>query len=131
MAEQLTESLLDLERRGWDSLCEGTGAAFYGALMTEDATMVLATGQVLTRDEVVTSLDGAPPWATYSLSDVRLVMAGAGAALVYTASAHREGSEALVAAMSSLYVVTDDGWRLALHTQTPVREPNRPEPRRR
>ena len=124
MAEQLTESLLDLERRGWDSLCEGTGPAFYGALMTEDATMVLATGQVLSRDEVVTSLDGAPPWRTYSLSDVRLVMAGAGAALVYTGSARREGAEPFVASMTSLYVITDDGWRLALHTQTPVARPS-------
>jgi hypothetical protein len=131
MAEQLTESLLDLERRGWDSLCGGTGPAFYGALMTEDATMVLATGRVLGRDEVVTALDGAPPWDTYSLSDVRLVMAGAGAALVYTAFAHREGAEPFVAAMSSLYVVTDDGWRLAVHTQTSVSAPNGWEPPRR
>ena len=57
-------------------------------------------------------------------SDVRLVMAGAGAALVYTASAQREGAEPFVAAMSSLYVVTDEGWRLAVHTQTPVSAPS-------
>ena len=120
MAEQLTESLLDLERRGWDALCAGTGSAFYGALMTEDAMMVVATGQVLTRDEVVTSLEGATPWASYSLADIRLVMAGAGAALVYAASARRDGAEPFAAAMTSVYVVTDDGWRLALHTQTPV-----------
>ena len=124
MAEQLTESLLDLERRGWDSLCDGTGSAFYGALMTEDATMVLATGEVLGRDEVVDTLSGAPPWGSYSLSDVRLVMAGAGAALVYTGSAGREGGEPFVAAVASVYVVTDDGWRLALHTQTPVGRPS-------
>jgi len=124
MAEQLTESLLDLERRGWDSLCDGTGSAFYGALMTEDATMVLATGEVLGRDEVVDTLSGAPPWGSYSLSDVRLVMAGAGAALAYTGSAGREGGEPCVAAVASVYVVTDDGWRLALHTQTPVGRPS-------
>jgi len=124
MAEQLTESLLDLERRGWDSLCEGTGPAFYGALMTEDATMVLATGQALSREEVVATLSGTPPWGSYSLSDVRLVMAGAGAALVYTGSARREGAEPFVASMTSLYVITDDGWRLALHTQTPVGRPS-------
>ena len=124
MAEQLTESLLDLERRGWDSLCEGTGPAFYGALMTEDATMVLATGQALSREEVVATLSGAPPWGSYSLSDVRLVMAGAGAALAYTGSARREGAEPFVASMTSLYVITDDGWRLALHTQTPVARPS-------
>jgi hypothetical protein len=124
MAEQLNESLLDLERRGWDALCAGAGSVFYGALMTEDATMVLATGQVLTRDEVVASLADATPWASYSLTDVRLVMAGAGAVLVYTGSARREGAEPFVAAMASAYVVTDDGWRLALHTQTPVSRPS-------
>ena len=124
MAEQLTESLLALERRGWDSRCAGTASAFYGALMTEDATMVLATGQVLTRDEVVATLADAPPWASYSLTDVRLVMAGAGAVLVYAGSARREGAEPFEAAMTSVYVVTDDGWRLALHTQTPVSQPS-------
>lgn len=28
------EDLLDLENQGWQSLCEGTGADFYGTLMT-------------------------------------------------------------------------------------------------
>jgi hypothetical protein len=28
--EQLTASLLDLERQGWDSLCDSTGADLYG-----------------------------------------------------------------------------------------------------
>lgn len=120
MAEQLTASLLDLERRGWDALCDGTGSAFYGALMTDDALMVLATGQVMTRDEVVAALASAPRWDTYDLADVRLVMAGAGAALVYTATAGRQGAADVVAAMSSVYVAADEGWRLVLYTQTPV-----------
>ena len=120
MAEPLTDSLLDLERRGWESLCAGTGSRFYRALMTEDAVMVLATGEVMTRDEVEASLDAAPPWASYELSDVRLVMAGAGATLVYTATAQRAGAGVFVATMTSVYVAADEGWRLALHTQTPL-----------
>lgn len=120
MTEPLTDSLVDLERRGWDSLCAGSGSAFYGSLMTEDAVMVLATGAVLGREEVVAVLADAPGWDSYELSDVRLVMAGAGAALVYTGTARRQGADDLVAAMTSVYVAADEGWRLALYTQTPV-----------
>jgi hypothetical protein len=120
MADELTDTLLDLERRGWDSLCDGTGSAFYGSVMTDDALMVLANGQVMTRDEVVQALSAAPPWDSYELADVRLVMAGAGAALVYVGTARRQGADDVVCAMSSVYVATDEGWRLVLYTQTPV-----------
>lgn len=120
MADQVTQTLLDLERRGWDALCDGTASGFYGALMTDDALMVLATGQVMARDEVVEALAGAPAWDSYELADVRLVMAGAGAALVYTGTARREGADDVVCAMTSVYVAADEGWRLALYTQTPV-----------
>ncbi len=119
MADDLTETLLDLERRGWDSLCDGTGSDFYGATMTDDALMVLANGQVMDRGEVVSALAQAPPWDSYDVDDARLVMVGAGAGLVYRGTARREGAADVVCAMSSVYVATDDGWRLALYTQTP------------
>ncbi len=38
------DELLTLERRGWDSLCDGTGGEFYGGPMTDDGVMVLAHG---------------------------------------------------------------------------------------
>lgn len=119
MAEDLTETLLDLERRGWDSLCNGSGSDYYGATMTDDGVMVLANGQTMSREEVVESLAQAPSWDSYDLDDVRVVMVGAGAALVYRGTARRAGSEDVVCVMSSVYVVTDDGWRLAVYTQTP------------
>lgn len=118
----LEETLLDLERRGWDALCDSTGGRFYAALMTADAVMVLANGMVLDRRAVVESLEHAPPWRTYELSDVRLLRSGSdGATLVYRGTAYRAGDDpAFVAVMSSVYRHGDDGWRLVLYQQTPV-----------
>jgi hypothetical protein len=116
------DELLELEHAGWRSLCDGTGGAFYRAHMTRDGAMVLAHGAVLDRDGVAASLDGAPPWAGYEILDPRLVELGGGArALVYTGRAWREdGPGEFNALMSSVYVRSDDGWRLALYQQTPV-----------
>jgi hypothetical protein len=120
--EQLVQTLLDLEHQGWKSLCDGTADAFYGRMMTEDAQMILANGQVMNRSEVVSALADAPPWTFYELRDVRMVRTGAdGAALVYIGSASREsGMPPFVAAMASVYVSTGDDWKLALYQQTPV-----------
>ena len=117
--DELPETLLTLERRGWDSLCDGTGADVYGALMTDDGVMVLANGTVLTRDEVVASLADAPPWDGYAIDNVRLVRVAADvASLVYRGTGRREGEDPFVGAMSSTYVRHGDDWRLALYTQT-------------
>jgi len=114
------DELVDLERAGWDSLCDGTGSDFYGKLMTDEALMVLANGEIMTRDDVVTALRDAPPWASYDLDDVRIVPLGAdAAALVYVGTGHRDGASApFVGAMSSVYVRLDGSWRLALYQQT-------------
>jgi hypothetical protein len=118
----LTRELLELEHRGWEALREGEGAGFYGSLMTDDGVMVLANGAVADRAAVVEALRGSPPWARFELDSARVVAAGGGAAvLVYTARAWREESEPpFTAAMTSTYVRTDDGWRLAVYTQTPL-----------
>lgn len=113
--------LMDLEHQGWRSLCDGTGSDFYGRLMTADGVMVLAHGQVFTRDEVVDSLRDAPPWRTYRIDDERLIPLGdCAAVLVYRGSAYRDGEDpAFVGLMSSTYVRRDDGWALACYQQTP------------
>ena len=120
--EDLLQTLLDLERAGWDSLCESRGDAYYGRIMTDDGVMVLANGEVMDRDAVVASLGQAPPWSTYELGEARLIAAGRdSAALVYRGTAHREpGEPAFTALMSSVYVRRDDEWRLALYQQTPI-----------
>lgn len=121
-AHELQDTLVRLERRGWASLCDGTGAQFYGETMTEDGLMVLANGAVLGRDDVVGSLENAPPWRTYEIADVRLVHISEDCAvLVYRGTGYRDGDEpAFVGAMSSVYVRRDDAWQLALYQQTPI-----------
>lgn len=73
---ELRAALVDVERRGWDSLCDSRGADFYGEIMTEDAVMVLANGAVMDRSAVVDALRQAPPWRRYDISDARLIRAG-------------------------------------------------------
>ena len=122
----MLDELLDLEHRGWASLCDSTGADYYGRIMTTDGVMVLAHGQVLDRQAVIASLDAAPPWRTYDISDERLVVLGDDdAVLVYTGRGYREGDEPeFTALMSSVYTRRDGAWRLAFYQQTPV--PGRP-----
>lgn len=114
--------LLELEHRGWRSLCDGSGADFYGQLMTEDGVMVLAHGQVFDRQDVIDSLNEAPPWRTYEIDQERLVSLGDdAAALVYRGQAYREEAEpAFVAFMTSVYVRQGAGWALASYQQTPI-----------
>ncbi len=63
------DDVLELEHDGWRSLCDGTGSGFYGEIMTADARTVLANGAIMTRDEVIASLNGAPPWEAYEIAD--------------------------------------------------------------
>jgi hypothetical protein len=115
------DELLNLERRGWDALCEGTGSRFYGELMTEHGLMVLAHGLALDREAVIVSLDDAPAWDAYAIDEPRLVGIDAdSAALVYTGRASRGDEAPFVALMSSVYTRRDGRWRLALYQQTPI-----------
>ncbi len=115
------DELLELEHAGWASLCNGTGAEFYGGLMTDDGVMVLANGTVMTRSDVVEALGKSPPWAGYEMDDVRVVPLGEdSAAVVYVGTVHRGGDDpAFVGVMSSVYVRRNADWRLALYQQTP------------
>ena len=108
--------------RGWNALCQQRGAELFGDLMTHDALMVLADGQVMDRDEVVEALAEAPPWVSFELEEARVVAVGeGGTALVYRAKAFRDAdSPPFVAAMTSVYARHAGRWRLVLYTQTPV-----------
>ncbi|MGY4649426.1 nuclear transport factor 2 family protein [Mycobacterium sp. URHB0021] len=120
MSEEMLDVLLELERAGWNSLCDSTGSHFYGGVMLPEAVMVLANGMVMDRETVVSALSESPPWRRYEIDDVRLITADSdNAALVYTGTGYREGEEpAFVGAMSSVYHRTGDGWKLALYQQT-------------
>ena len=121
MGDELRDRLESLERSGWDALCDGTASDFYGRLMTSDGLMVLANGQVMTRDDVVSALRDAPPWGGYDMADLRLVTTGQdSAALVYRGTALRDGDVAFEGTMTSVYVQVTGSWRLALYSQTPL-----------
>lgn len=113
------DALLEVERAGWKSLCNRTGGAFYGDLMTDHGLMVLVNGFVMDRDAVIASLNDAPGWDSYEITDPRLVPAGGQtAALIYKAKASRGDEEPFKAVMSSTYVLGDGQPRLALYQQT-------------
>ena len=115
------DELIELERAGWASLCDGTGDDFYGQAMTDDGVMVLTNGSVMTREEVVAALGQAPPWASYQIDDVRVVPIGEdSAALVYVGTGHCDGdTPPFVGVMSSVYVERGGRWKLVLYQQTP------------
>lgn len=81
-----------------------------------------ARGVVLDRDGVIASLEDAPPWDRYALSDARLVTAGDDtAARVYRAQATRAGDEQPFRALrSSTYRRLDGRTRLMRYQQTPM-----------
>ncbi|WP_293786333.1 nuclear transport factor 2 family protein [uncultured Aeromicrobium sp.] len=122
MSDLTLDGLLDLEHRGWEALTSSRGGIFYGELMTPEAVMILVNGMVLDRPTIAQTLNDSPPWSSYRLENPRLVPTSeTSAALVYTATAHRDGQdEPFVALMSSHYRVLDDQLRLTLYQQTTI-----------
>jgi hypothetical protein len=120
MDANLTEELLELEQAGWNALCDGTASEFYGSTMSEGALMVLANGQIMTRDDVVEALSQAPRWESYDITNARTVeITPDAAALVYVATGRRSGADDFVGVMTSVYRRQADGWQLTLFQQTP------------
>jgi hypothetical protein len=113
------DDLVRLERDGWAALLDGTAAAFYGERLAADALLVVP-GAVMPGADWLRSLDG-PQWATFAMSDERVVPLGAdAAAVVYRADATRPGDPPYTALVTSTYVRAGTGWELALHQQTPL-----------
>ena len=112
--------LLELEHAGWRSLCESTGGTFYGRLMTPEALFVLVDGSVMNREEIASSLDGAPAWENYEIADARMVPIGSdSAALVYRATSSRSDlDEPFIALMNTVYCRIEGHPRLAVYQQT-------------
>lgn len=121
MNAAITSEVLALEHRGWQALCDGDGATFYGALMTDNAVMILAHGSAFDRQTVIASLKDAPPWDSYAITDPIMLPLGPDQMLLrYTGIGRRRGEPDFMALMASVYVRIDDSWRLAHYQQTPV-----------
>ena len=114
----MTHEIEALERRGWEALSGPEGAAFYDDLMADDGLMIFS-GLVLDKAGTLRAIDGAPPWASFTLGDVQVIDAGDAAVIAYHATSRRNGEAEYGARMSSVYARIDGRWRLLLHQQSP------------
>jgi hypothetical protein len=119
MSGQNLEDILAIERAGWQSLVDGTGAGFYRDTAVGDALLVVP-GTVMPVSDWIESLAG-PQWSSFRISDASLVELGDdAAALVYRADATRVGADPYAALITSTYRREGGRWKLALHQQTPL-----------
>lgn len=113
------DDLLVLEEGFWRAA--GSRDA-YAAHLADDSVHVFP-GWGVTRDNerVLQAVEAVQPWASFEIEQpCFLELDNGAAALVYTARAHRAGQDEYVAAMTSVYRETRDGWELVLHQQTPL-----------
>lgn len=114
--------LIDLEERGWQALSTDprTAAEFYESVLDHDVVMLLPGGMRLDDRATVVGSMGGPPWTSYRIEEPRVQeLTDDTAAVTYGVVARRADSPPYSALISSLYVRRDDGWKLALHQQTP------------
>jgi hypothetical protein len=110
--------LLELESAFWESAGD---SRFYRENFADDGVMALPDG-LMTKAQVVSAMEEATPWSSFTIDDLRFVDVGDDVtALVYTADAARDGGDGgYRAAISSVYVNRGGNWRLVLHQQTPL-----------
>jgi ketosteroid isomerase-like protein len=116
---ELKPTLIELERRLWRAAGDRDR---YADDLADDAVHVLPGWGVADREEVLGGVADADPWADFAIDEPQVIRLDDGAAaLVYTATAHREGGPEYAAAITSVYRRDDDGaWRLVVHQQTPL-----------
>jgi hypothetical protein len=114
----VSETLFALELE----LANGNGDT-YRRLLTDDAVVVVP-GARMTKAQTVDAMDGSPGWDDICLADERSVrLTDAAVLLTYHFTGRRGDEFEYVALMASIYVTTDDGWRMAFHQQTPLESP--------
>ena len=112
--------LVALEREGWQALSDGRGADYYAQHLADNALMAFSFG-VMDRQAAIDAMAQAPPWASFELTDPRVVaLTDDSAVLVYAAKAQREGQDPYAATISSTFVRRQGQWLLAFHQQTPA-----------
>jgi Domain of unknown function (DUF4440) len=118
----MSSELIGLEEQGWRALATSGEAAahFYHQVLDDNPVMVLPGGMMLDDREVIIRSMSGQPWSAYELFGVRAFQPTADTGIVvYGATASRSDGAAYSAFMASTYVRRPDGWRLALHQQTP------------
>jgi hypothetical protein len=121
----LADEVLDIEHAGWQALATpGAAGAFYERVLDDDIVFLLPGGfRMGNRVDVIDAMSGAA-WDWYRIDDAHVLALGDDAACVnYRAAAQRGDEPVYEALMSSTYVRRADGWRLAVHQQTPTGAP--------
>jgi hypothetical protein len=115
------DELLQLEQDGWQALATSgeDAAAFYGRILAPRILALLPGGVVIDdRETMISAMRGAP-WDSYQIADARVVPLGSDAAVVAYRARARRGEDEYEAWFASTYVRDGQGWRLAVHQQTP------------
>jgi hypothetical protein len=107
-----------IERDGWKALSGPNGANFWDRWMADDGLMVFP-GVVMDKQTAIETMRRVTPWSSFSLSGVRVVVAGDTGLVTYQATAERSGQPTYAAIMSSVYVRVAGQWLLLLHQQSP------------
>ena len=82
--------------------------------------MLLPGGMLLDDRETIIKSVLAQPWLSYKLHGLRVLQPVPNTGIVvYEVTAQQEGAGSYSALMSSLYERRADGWKLAMHQQTP------------
>ena len=115
----LMEDLLALERGFWAAAGH---PEYYEQQFATDGLVIFAfQGGIMDRSAVLTTTQSSPPWQRYDIGNPRLVqLANDAVALVYLATAQRDGQEEYRANIASVYARRDGAWKLVLHQQSPI-----------
>lgn len=118
----MTRDVVQLEKDGWIALSSSAQEVrtFFGRVLDQRVVMVLPGGIVLDdRAGILESMSGEP-WSSYDLEElVMLEPTDDVAVVIYRVAARRDGHPDYRAIVSSTYARREDGWKLALHQQTP------------
>ena len=102
------------ERRLW---LEGADA--YDELMAADCVMAFGPMGIMTRSEIVDSMNGSPRWSYIDMTDTEQTKPADNLSIIaYRASATRPGAEPYEAVCTSTYVLVGNRWKLAQHQQS-------------
>jgi hypothetical protein len=111
----LSETLFALEHQ----LGAGDGDT-YRRLLTDDAVVVVP-GQAMDKDTTAEAMDASPGWDEFDFADEHCRGVADGVALLTYRFQGRRGQDfEYTALLSSVYVLTPAGWRMAFHQQTPL-----------
>ena len=111
-----------LEHQGWEALATSSDAAtaFYREVL-DDPPLMLLPGGIILRDtaSALRAMSG-PPWSRYELEELRAIDLTEQVSVVdYGIIARRGRGPEYSALVASTYVRRRDGWRMAVHQQTP------------